>query len=61
MDTYKASGSSPAFVTAIIDDLNSLINGAGDADILRHYEGWGMQDLVQLVDYLSRYIENDLE
>lgn len=64
MDTYKRSGSSPAFVSAIIDDLNRLIDGTGDADILRHYEGWGMDDIVQLVAILQnkfRNIENDLE
>ena len=64
MDTYKRSGSSPAFVSAIINDLDSLIDGGGDADILRHYEGWGMQDLVQLVTILNnkfRDIEGDDE
>jgi len=63
MDNYARSGSSTTFVSAIIDDLDRLIDGGGDADILRHYEGWGMQDLVQLVTILKNKlhnIENDL-
>ena len=53
MDNYIRSGKSPIYASGILNDMPGLIDGDGDPDIRRRYEGWGKQDFIELQRILT--------
>ena len=57
MDNYIRSGKSPIYANGILNDMPGLIDGDGDPDIRRRYEGWGKQDFIELQRILTSKFE----
>jgi hypothetical protein len=62
MYNYIRSGKSPIYANGILNDMPGLIDGSGDPDIRRRYEGWGKEDFIELQRILtSKFKQADAE
>ena len=58
-DNHPMSGD-PTYVSSVLVDVEGLIDGTGDEDIRRHYEGWSNADLVEFTKQLRYKMEEYL-
>jgi hypothetical protein len=58
-DSHPMSGD-PTYVSSVLVDVEGLIDGTGDEDIRRHYEGWSNADLVEFTKQLRYKMEEYL-
>jgi hypothetical protein len=58
-DNHPMSGD-PTYISSVLVDIEGLIDGTGDEDIRRHYEGWSNADLVEFTRALRYKMEEYL-
>ena len=58
-DNHPMSGD-PTYVSSVLVDVEGLIDGTGDEDIRRHYEGWSNADLVEFTKQIRYKMEEYL-